>query len=38
MDLSLDTLLYFIAIIAYTQQLMDMEDLFGALANCTVGI
>ena len=25
-------------IIAYTQQLLDMEDLFGTSASCTVGI
>ena len=25
-------------IIAFTQQLLDMEDLFGTSANCTVGI
>ena len=25
-------------IIAYTQQLLDMEDLLGTSANCTVGI
>ena len=25
-------------IIAYTQQLLDMEDLFGTSANCKVGI
>ena len=29
---------YNINIIAYTQQLSDMEDLFGTSANCTVGI
>ena len=26
------------AIIAYTQQAMDMKDVFGTLANCTVSI
>ena len=25
-------------IIAYTKQLLDMEDLFGTSANCIVGI
>ena len=25
-------------IISYTQQILDMEDLFGTLANCTVDI
>ena len=29
---------YYMTIIAYTQQLLDMEDLFGTSANCTVDI
>ena len=29
---------YFMTIIEYTQLLLDMEDLFGTSANCTVGI
>ena len=29
---------YYITIVAYTQQLLDMEDLFGTSANCTVVI
>ena len=29
---------FYITIIAYTQQLLVMEDLFGTSANCTVGI
>ena len=29
---------YYMAIIAYTQQLFDTEDLFGTSANCTAGI
>ena len=28
---------FYITIIAYTQQLLVMEDLFGTSANCTVG-
>ena len=31
-------LIYYMTIIAYTQQLLDMEDLFGTSANCMVGI
>ena len=29
---------YYINIIANTQQVLDMEDVFGTTANCTVGI
>ena len=29
---------YSMAFISYTQQVLDMEDLFGTLANYTVGI
>ena len=29
---------YYMTIIAYTQQLLDMENLFGTSANCTIGI
>ena len=29
---------YHITIISYTQQLLDLEDLFRTSANCTVGI
>ena len=29
---------YYMAIITYTQQLLDMEDLFVSSANCRVGI
>ena len=29
---------YYMAIIAYTQRVLDMGDLFGTIANCTVGI
>ena len=29
---------YSMTMIAYTQQVLNMEDLFGTVANCTVGI
>ena len=29
---------YYMTIITYTQQLFDMEDLFGTSANSTVGV
>ena len=29
---------YYVTIIAYTQQLLDMGDLFGTSANCREGI
>ena len=29
---------YYMTIIAYMQQLLDMEGLFGTSVNCTVGI
>ena len=29
---------YYMTIIAYTQQLLDMEDVFGTSANSTVGL